>query len=217
MTDYELTRRDALKALGAAGVAVTGGAAALAWNESEDDDTVESAEDDADASESEFGEHERETYRAVAAIVYPSEVAGVQEFVDSYLAGRVEADPERAADMATAVADLDVAGRVEADPERAADMATAVADLDAYTREWEDTVFTALDTETQEETLRGMGVNASDPDPHGDPRHRVRYYLVNDLLFALYSSPTGGELVGIENPQGYPGGTSSYQQPPNDR
>jgi len=194
MTDYELTRRDALKALGAAGVTVTGGAAALAWNESEDDDTVESAEDDADASESEFGEHERETYRAVAAIVYPSEVAGVQEFVDSYLAGRVEADPERAADMAT-----------------------AVADLDAYTREWEDTVFTALDTETQEETLRGMGVNASDPDPHGDPRHRVRYYLVNDLLFALYSSPTGGELVGIENPQGYPGGTSSYQQPPNDR
>jgi len=194
MTDYELTRRDALKALGAAGVTVTGGAAALAWNESEDDDTVESAEDDADASESEFGEHERETYRAVAAIVYPSEVAGVQEFVDSYLAGRVEADPERAADMATAVADLDV-----------------------YTREWEDTVFTALDTETQEETLRGMGVNASDPDPHGDPRHRVRYYLVNDLLFALYSSPTGGELVGIENPQGYPGGTSSYQQPPNDR
>jgi len=194
MTDYELTRRDALKALGAAGVAVTGGAAALAWNESEDDDTVESAEDDADASESEFGEHERETYRAVAAIVYPSEVAGVQEFVDSYVAGRVEADPERAADMAT-----------------------AVADLDAYTREWEDTVFTALDTETQEETLRGMGVNASDPDPHGDPRHRVRYYLVNDLLFALYSSPTGGELVGIENPQGYPGGTSSYQQPPNDR
>ncbi|NHN62037.1 secreted protein [Haloarcula quadrata] len=194
MTDYELTRRDALKALGAAGVTVTGGAAALAWNESEDDDTVESAEDDADASESEFGEHERETYRAVAAIVYPSEVAGVQEFVDSYVAGRVEADPERAADMAT-----------------------AVADLDAYTREWEDTVFTALDTETQEETLRGMGVNASDPDPHGDPRHRVRYYLVNDLLFALYSSPTGGELVGIENPQGYPGGTSSYQQPPNDR
>ncbi|EMA13510.1 gluconate 2-dehydrogenase subunit 3 family protein [Haloarcula marismortui] len=194
MTDYELTRRDALKALGAAGVTVTGGAAALAWNESEDDDTVESAEDDADASESEFGEHERETYRAVAAIVYPNEVAGVQGFVDSYVAGRVEADPERAADMAT-----------------------AVADLDAYTREWEDTVFTALDTETQEETLRGMGVNASDPDPHGDPRHRVRYYLVNDLLFALYSSPTGGELVGIENPQGYPGGTSSYQQPPNDR
>ncbi|MFY4813122.1 gluconate 2-dehydrogenase subunit 3 family protein [Haloarcula sp. AONF1] len=194
MTDYELTRRDALKALGAAGVTVTGGAAALTWNGSENDDTDESAEDDATSSEPDFGGHERETYRAVATIVYPSEVAGIEEFVDSYVAGRVEADSERAADMAA-----------------------AVADLDAYTREWENSNFVAVDTATQEETLRGMGVNASDPDPHGDPRHRVRYYLVNDLLFALYSSPTGGELVGIENPQGYPGGTSSYQQPPNDQ
>ncbi|EMA01978.1 Tat (twin-arginine translocation) pathway signal sequence [Haloarcula vallismortis] len=194
MTDYELTRRDALKALGAAGVTVTGGAAALVWNESGDDETADSAENDTATAESEFGDHERETYRAVAAIVYPSEVTGVQEFVDSYVTGRVEADPERATEMST-----------------------AVADLDAYAQEWEDTVFAALDTETQEETLRGMGVKASDPDPHGDPRHRVRYYLVNDLLFALYSSPTGGTLVGIENPQGYPGGASSYQQPPDER
>ncbi|EMA24483.1 gluconate 2-dehydrogenase subunit 3 family protein [Haloarcula argentinensis] len=193
MTEYELTRRDALKALGAAGVTVAGGAAALAWDESGDDDTAES-EADAASSESEFGEHERETYRAVAAIVYPSEVAGREEFVDSYVAGRVEADSERAADMAA-----------------------AVADLDAYTREWENSNFVAVDAATQEETLRGMGVKVADPNPHGDPRHRVRYYLVNDLLFALYSSPTGGELVGIENPQGYPGGTSSYQQPPSDR
>ncbi|WP_367175332.1 gluconate 2-dehydrogenase subunit 3 family protein [Haloarcula rubripromontorii] len=192
MTDYELTRRDALKALGAAGVTV-GGAAALTWDRS-GDEPAERSEDETNDTESEFGDHERETYRAVAAIVYPSEVTGVREFVDSYVTGRVGADPERATEMTT-----------------------AVADLDAYTREWEDTVFTALDTDTQEETLRGMGVKAADPDPHGDPRHRVRYYLVNDLLFALYSSPTGGELVGIENPQGYPGGTSSYQQPPNNR
>jgi len=194
MTDYELTRRDALKALGAAGVTVAGGAAALTWESSEDPDTAESAEVDADTSESEFGDHERETYRAVAAIVYPSEVTGVGAFVDSYLAGRTNADPERATEMAA-----------------------AVADLDGYTREWEDTTFAALDVATQEETLHGMGVHTSDPDPHGDPRHRVRYYLVNDLLFALYSSPTGGELVGIENPQGHPGGTNSYQQPPNER
>ncbi|MFU1781627.1 gluconate 2-dehydrogenase subunit 3 family protein [Haloarcula japonica] len=194
MTDYELTRRDALKALGAAGVTVAGGAAALAWDESGENDATEASEDNATSSESEFGDHERETYRAIAAIVYPSEVAGIEEFVDSYVAGRVEADPERAEDMAA-----------------------AVADLDTYTREWEDSNFVAVDAATQEETLRGMGVKVADPNPHGDPRHRVRYYLVNDLLFALYSSPTGGELVGIENPQGYPGGTSSYQQPPNDR
>jgi hypothetical protein len=194
MPDYELTRRDALKALGAAGVTVAGGAAALSWDGPENEaDSTEPTETD-DASEPDFGDHERETYRAVAAIVYPSEVTGIREFVDSYLSGRIEADSERAAEMAA-----------------------AVADLDAYTREWEDTEFAAVERPTQEETLRGMGVHTSDPDPHGDPRHRVRYYVVNDLLFALYSSPTGGELVGIENPQGYPGGTSSYQQPPRDR
>lgn len=179
MTDYELSRRDALKALGAAGVTVAGGAAALTWGGREDDDA------------SGFGDHERETYLAVATVVYPSEVTGIPEFVDSYISGRTDADAERTAEMAA-----------------------AVADLDAYTREWEDTVFTALDTETQDETLRGMGVQTADPDPHGDPRQRVRYYLVNDLLFALYSSPTGGELVGLENPQGHPGGTASYRQPP---
>ncbi len=106
MTDYELTRRDALKALGAAGVTVTGGAAALAWNESEDDDTVESAEDDADASESEFGEHERETYRAVAAISIRARWrrTGVRRQLRRRT-GRGR--PRRAAVMATAVADLD--------------------------------------------------------------------------------------------------------------
>jgi hypothetical protein len=194
MTDYELTRRDALKALGAAGVTVAGGAAALSWDGPENEADSTEATENQDPSEPDFGDHERETYRAVAGIVYPSEVTGIREFVDSYLAGRTEADPERASEMAA-----------------------AVADLDAYTREWEDTEFAAVDSPTQEETLRGMGVHKADPDPNGDPRHRVRYYLVNDLLFALYSSPTGGELVGIENPQGYPGGTSSYQQPPSDR
>jgi hypothetical protein len=42
----------------------------------------------------------------------------------------------------------------------------------------------------------------------------VRYYVVNELLYALYTSPTGGELVGIENPQGHPGGHESYQHEP---
>lgn len=182
MTAYDLTRRDALKALGAAGVTVAGGAAALSWDRREEGDSDE---------DSAFGEHERATYRAVAGVVYPSEVTGVAGFVDSYLAGRTDADPERAAAMAD-----------------------AVAELDAYSQEWEDTDFRTLGAEIQAETLAGMGVKIADPDPDGDPRHRVRYYLVNDLLFALYSSPTGGELVGLENPQGHPGGTTSYQQPP---
>ena len=102
MTDYELSRRDALKALGAAGVTVAGGAAALAWDRSGDGDSAEPPETDAASSESDFGDHERETYRAVADIVYPSEVTGVEEFVDSYVGGRVEADPGRADEMGRA-------------------------------------------------------------------------------------------------------------------
>ncbi|MFC7019161.1 MULTISPECIES: gluconate 2-dehydrogenase subunit 3 family protein [Haloarcula] len=178
MTDYGLTRRDALKALGAAGITVAGGAAALTWDERAE-------------NEGPLSTHDRETVHAVADVVYPSAVSGVREFVDGYLAGRVEADPERARGIAD-----------------------AVDALDDYATEWEDASFVALSPETREATLRGMGVAIADPDPHGDPRERVRYYLVNELQFALYSSPTGGRLVGIENPQGHPGGAESYQRPP---
>jgi len=169
-----LDRRDVLKALGAAGVTVAGGTAVLEWTVDE-----------------QFNDHDRATLQAVANTVYPSEVEGVESFVDGYVSGRVEDDPQRAA------------GIVD-----------AVGALDEYAREWEDSAFVDLDAATRDETLRAMGVDTADPDPEGTERERVRYYLVNELLFGLYSSPTGGELVGLENPQGHPGGTSSYQQPP---
>ena len=170
----KLDRRDVLKALGAAGITVGGGAAVLEWT-----------------AEEQFEDHDRVTLHAVATTVYPSEVEGVESFVDGFVSGRVENDPERAA----AIAD-------------------AVVALDEYSQEWEDTDFVDLDAATRDETLRAMGVDTADPVPDGSDRERVRYYLVNELLFGLYSSPTGGELVGLENPQGHPGGTSSYQQPP---
>jgi hypothetical protein len=59
-----------------------------------------------------------------------------------------------------------------------------------------------------------MGVHTADPDSEGTDPERVRFHVVNELLYALYTSPTGGELVGIENPQGYPGGTASYREGP---
>ena len=177
MTDYELTRRDALKALGAAGVTVAGGAAALTWSDSDDD-----------SDDRPLGESERETLHAVAKTVYPSELDGIGAFVDAFIAGRLDAEPERADGIAD-----------------------AVAALDAYTSEWEDAPFREVEADRREETLTGMGVDTAEPDPDGYPRERVRYYIVNELLFALYSSPTGGELVGLENPQGHPGGTESYR------
>ena len=176
MTDYTLTRRDALKALGAAGITVAGGATALTW---------------ADQDTRALTDHDRETLVAVGRTVYPSAVSNVAEFVEAYVAGRLADDP----------------GRADA-------LSDAVELLDGYALEWERRRFSALDPETRDDTLRGFGVDTADPDPKGAPRQRVRYYLVNDLQYALYTSPTGGNLVGIENPQGHPGGTTSYRQPP---
>jgi hypothetical protein len=170
----ELTRRDALAALAATGAAVGGGAMLLSESESDG-----------------IGAHEVETLVAVAAVVYPSEVEGVDSFVRQYSVNRVRDRPEYAAGITDAV---DV--------------------LDEYTRSWYDADFASLDVETRASALTGMNVDVVDPDPDGADRERVRYYLVNELLYALFSTPTGGELAGIENPQGHPGGTTSYQRGP---
>lgn len=173
----ELTRRDALAALAAGGVAV-GTGAVLEGNPF--------ATGDEDSPEDRL-----DTLLAAAEVVYPSEVAGVEEFVRTYALGRVE-DRENYRD-----------GMVE-----------ALSTLDEHARAWHDVDFRDLDAATRESVLDQMGVGAADPDPEGSDRQRVRFFVVNELLYALYTSPTGGELVGIENPQGHPGGTGSYQRGP---
>ncbi|WP_132060687.1 gluconate 2-dehydrogenase subunit 3 family protein [Halorussus amylolyticus] len=173
----ELTRRDALAALAAGGVAV--GAGAMLEGNPFGENAPASPEDRLD------------TLLAVAEVVYPSEVSGIEEFVRTYALGRTEdRDDYRE-------------GIVE-----------ALDTLDEYTRTWHDADFRELDAETRESVLDQMGVDTADPDPEGTDRERVRFFAVNELLYALYTSPTGGELVGIENPQGHPGGASSYQRGP---
>lgn len=181
---YELTRRDAIAALGAAGVAVGG---AVLASETDDEES-----EHADTAQGPVGEHEHETVLAVAEVVYPSAVENVPEFVESYLRGRVRDD--------------DAHGRA---------VAETVGYLDDYAATWYPAEsFASLAPDTRDDALRRMGVDRTAPDPEGGDVQRVRYYLINDLLFALYASPTGGELVGIENPQGYPGGTDSYRRGP---
>ncbi|WP_435177912.1 gluconate 2-dehydrogenase subunit 3 family protein [Halorussus sp. AFM4] len=187
----ELTRRDALAALAAAGGAAVGAGAVL-----EGEGVVEQLlADDAAGSGSTAGESvpadRLATLLAVADVVYPTEVSGVEEFVRTYALGRVEDRPDYRD------------GMVE-----------AVETLDDYARTWHDAPFRELGAGTRESVLDQLGVDTADPDPAGADRERVRYYLVNELLYALYASPTGGKLVGIENPQGHPGGTTSYQRGP---
>ena len=170
----ELTRRDAVAALGAlgAGTAVAGCLQQEATSEETD------------------GEPVRETMVAVAEVLYPSEVSGVDEFVETFLSGRLDDSPH------------------------ADGLRGAVDALETRAEAWYDDRVAALAVDERDSLLRETGAATADPDPDGTPAERIRYYIVNELLLALYSSPTGGELVGIENPQGHAGGLDSYQRGP---
>jgi hypothetical protein len=177
----ELTRRDAIAALAAAGVAVGGGSAVVL----SDDDPHEADSDQV------IGEAAVTTLVAAADVLYPSAVENVDAFVTRYVRGR--------------------AGDA---PEHAAGIVDALAYLDAYAASWYDEGFAALDPSVRNAALTRMGAATADPDPAGSDVERVRYYVVNELLFALFATPTGSELVGLENPRGHPGGLASYQRGP---
>jgi len=179
MSEWTLSRRDAVAALAAAGVAV--GTLSVFDGDGQPGDEAGGPID----------ERQRETVVAVARTVYPAAVSGIAEFVEAFLAGRAENRPEHA----RAVGD-------------------AATTLDEYAREHAGSRFVALNSKRRDALMREMGLDGADPDPGGIEPSRLRYYLVNELLFALYTSPTGGELVGIENPQGHPGGTTSYHTGP---
>ncbi|MFB6178683.1 MAG: gluconate 2-dehydrogenase subunit 3 family protein [Halorientalis sp.] len=198
MTDqedsFELTRRDVITALGAAGITV--GGAALVLSEAEfDDDAMMGTPGGTDTPENEqVGDHELATVAAVAEVVYPSAVENAGEFATQYVSARVAADPDHSAGIAD-----------------------SVAYLDDYTDSWTDQhTFESLSVANRRSVLTRMRAERVAPNPGGGSVQRVRYYLINELLYALYSSPTGGTLVGLENPEGYPGGTTSYQRGPRD-
>jgi hypothetical protein len=138
-------------------------------------------------------DHERirETLIGAAEVVYPDAVTGTATFVEAFLEGRLE------------------------DPAHAGATDATVAELDAAAESWYGDGFADLDAADRDRVLREIGAAAAAEDPAGTTAERVRYYVVNELLLALYASPAGGELVGIENPQGHAGGTGSYRRGPN--
>ena len=171
----QLSRRDAIAALGTVGV---GAGAVYAARESDDSPSGESDPD-------------IETLTAVAAVVYPDEVTGLGSFIEAYARRRAAADDEHARGVRA-----------------------AVMELDDHAEAWYGAAFADLSAADRDSLLREMGVDTAEEAPAGSTAELVRYYVVNDLLMALYASPTGGELVGIENPQGHPGGTDSYRRGP---
>lgn len=188
----ELTRRDAVAALAAVGA--TGGVAVGVRRVRDRADGAGSAAGDASAGGS--SDHDgddgtvRATMAAVAEVVYPEEVDGIGGFVDRFLDGRLDGSAHESG------------------------LREAVDELADASRAWYDAPVEGLSPDDRERLLREVGADTAEEDPDGTTAERVRYYVVNDLLLALYASPTGGELVGIENPQGHPGGAESYTRGP---
>ncbi len=194
----ELTRRDALAALAAAGAgigayAASDGAVRAPTADRAPDDPGSGSGDPPGVGGDDLPDVERvpAVLSAVAPVVYPSAVEGHREFVETYALGRIR-------------------GR-EAYREG---VRGAVADLDDAARAWHDRPYPDLGVGTRESVLRELGADRAGPDPEGSIAERVRYYVVDELLYALYASPAGGRLVGNENPPGHPGGIESYRRGP---
>lgn len=128
------------------------------------------------------------TLVSVAEVIYPSAVTGTETFVEEYFSRL----PDR----------------------RQASVAAAADELDSYALRTRGTRFADISAENGDSVLRSLGVDRTGGSSDGDLPERVRYYVVNQLLYGLYTSPKGGRLLGIQNPVGHPGGYESYQKPP---
>lgn len=131
------------------------------------------------------------TLVAVAEVLYPERVDVTESFVTTYVRGR---------------------SHVRSDFEAA--LADAVAVLDRRGRGTHDRPFADLGPDRRRAVIRRLGVDRVRANPDGTDAQRVRYFVVHELLYALYASPVGGRLLGIENPPGYPGGRAAYQRGP---
>jgi len=125
---------------------------------------------------------------AVATVVYPSELTTFRDFIDEYVRG-LHADQR-------------------------AEIAVTARALEERTRRMHGSTMESLSLTERDSVLRTMGVDRVGSDPDGSLPERVRYYIINQLLYALYTSPKESQLLGVENPVGHPGGYESYQKPP---
>lgn len=175
----ELTRRDALIALGS-GLSIS---AFIAGRKIKEKNNIDIKKIDG------FTEHKQETLIAIAKIVYPTSLSGINEFVKTYSIGKMSNRPEYRTSIINSI-NL----------------------IDRLSEEWYDKKYINLDKKNQESVLREIGSDTAEPKKSGSPAERIRYYIINELLYALYTTPKGGRLVGIENPQGYPGGLETYQK-----
>lgn len=128
---------------------------------------------------------------AASEVVFPSQVEATDSFLQTYVLGR----------------------EYEVD-EYVAEATTALDALDRHSRTTYGSGFESLSQSQRDSLLRDIGAASVTPDPQGTETERIRYYVVDELLCALYTTPKGARLLGNENPPGYPGGTEAYTEGP---
>ena len=115
----------------------------------------------------------------IADVVYPSKVSATEGYIEAYVSRLPEERRE-----ATVAGVEAVARTVE--------------------RTWAESLMSAPNAAI-DSTLHRMGVDRVNADPDGTVAERVRFHIVNSLLYLLFTTPKGSRLVGIDNPVGYPG------------
>lgn len=134
-----------------------------------------------------YAEGDIETLYRVAEVVYPSEVEVTRGFIGAY----VRRLPD---DRQTAISQT-------------------VSLLNSETESRYGQSFTAsTSADRRDSMLRSLGVHRVESTPDGGVPERIRYHLVNTLLYALFTTPRGSKLVGIESPRGHPGGFAVYRE-----
>lgn len=132
-----------------------------------------------------------QTLLAVTDLIYPSQVTVDEEFLTTYVLGHTHIRPEYKAALDK-----------------------SVSELNQESRRLFDQAFDSLSVARRRRVFRSLGIDMVRSDPDGMLSQRIRYYVVQDLLYALYSTPIGGRLLEKENPPGYPGGREAYQRGP---
>lgn len=142
------------------------------------------------ANDTEFESDHIKTAVAVGEVVYPTAVSGINEFVEEYLRALPTGKKGK--------------------------IASVLDSFHAHIQSRHTVQFWNMPIRGRKAALRDLGVTRVSPAATGTLPELVRYHIINQLLYGLFTVPKGSELVGISNPVGYPGGYQSYQQSPND-
>lgn len=143
-----------------------------------------------DPTDDTLSEDDVQTLVQLTDVIYPSSVEAEPDFVRTYTRRLPE--------------------------DRRQEIKKAVRRLDVKSRKLHGTAFKEASSEKRDAILRTIGVANAQSNPTGTTPEHIRYHLVNSLLYALFTSPKGSRLAGIENPVGHPGGYESLMRRPDE-